>query len=54
MLTGRRVRLEALGSHHVDALVEAADDPALFTWTGITPLPTDRAGAAEHQCFRVF
>lgn len=46
VLTGRRVRLEALGSHHVDALVEAADDPALFTWTGITPLPTDRAGAA--------
>lgn len=46
VLTGRRVRLEPLGSQHVDALVEAADDPAIFTWTGIAPLPTDRAGAA--------
>lgn len=44
-LEGDRVRLEPLGPQHTDALVEAADDPTLFTWTGISPLPTDRAGA---------
>lgn len=47
VLVGRRVRLESLGSQHVDALVEAANDSAIFTWTGISPLPTDRAGAGR-------
>lgn len=42
-LTGDRVRLEPLGVAHTDALLAAADDPAIFRWTA-SPI-TDREQA---------
>ena len=45
-LTGDRVRLEPLGVAHTDALLAAADDPAIFRWTA-SPI-TDREQAQKY------
>ncbi|NLU84276.1 GNAT family protein [Rhodococcus sp. HNM0569] len=45
-LTGGHVRLEPLSSRHVDGLLAAADDPAIFAWSA-APV-TDLATAAAY------
>src|ERR1700686_4246961 len=44
-LQGRHVRLESLEHRHVDGLVAAADDPALYRWS---PVPRGKAEAAAY------
>ena len=45
ILQGQHVRLEALDHRHVDGLVAAADDPALYRWS---PVPQGKAEAAGY------
>jgi RimJ/RimL family protein N-acetyltransferase len=45
VLEGDRVRLEPLGEGHLDGLVAACLDPAIWRWT--TARPRDRAGLQE-------
>ena len=42
---GRHVRLEPLDYRHVDGLVDAADDPALYRWS---PVPQGKAEAMKY------
>jgi len=44
-LVGRQVRLEPLDHRHVDGLVGAASDPALYRWS---PVPQSKAEAAKY------
>jgi RimJ/RimL family protein N-acetyltransferase len=45
ILQGRQVRLEPLEHRHVDGLVAAADDPALYRWS---PVPQSEVAAASY------
>ena len=45
ILRGKHVRLESLEHRHVDGLVAAADDPALYRWS---PVPQGKAEAASY------
>jgi len=45
ILRGKHVRLEALERRHVDGLVAAADDAALYRWS---PVPQGKAEAAGY------
>jgi N-acetyltransferase len=45
ILVGRQVRLEPLDYRHVDGLVAAADDPALYRWS---PVPQGKADARKY------
>lgn len=47
VLSGRHVRLEPLGLHHLDGLMAAAkcDDPELYRWTFV---PQDREGMRSY------
>jgi N-acetyltransferase len=45
-LTGKHIRLEPLGFHHVDGLVAAsAEDPSLYRWS---PIPQGKEEAAKY------
>jgi RimJ/RimL family protein N-acetyltransferase len=45
ILQGRQVRLEPLEHRHVEGLVAAADDPALYRWS---PVPQSKAAAVSY------
>ncbi len=44
-LIGKHVRLETLDQKHVDGIVRAASDPALYRWS---PVPQSKAEAAKY------
>ena len=45
VLVGSHIRLESLNHRHIDGLVAAADDPALYRWS---PVPQGKAEARSY------
>ncbi|EOM76923.1 N-acetyltransferase [Rhodococcus rhodnii] len=52
VLRGAAVRLEPLSSSHVDALLAAADDASLFTWSSSQLTTRDDAAALVDESLR--